>query len=78
MFYSGKLTQTAFKIITELISILSPFDIPRSFDTCCSIVGESCDYILDFKKQWICKHCDIVTCELNNRFQRKCLDCGNR
>ena len=75
LFYSGNLTQSAFKLVLEHTQLLTQIILPKSFDQLLNKmkIFESNDY----NKTWFCQNCKKQT-ELVYSKQRSCLICNEK
>ncbi len=74
IFLHLKLTQKAFKVISELINVMSSSKIPNSFDKCAKILFEETKDEVLYTKLWFCQLCKIEVV-LVNQYQRQCKNC---
>ncbi len=75
LFYSGNLTQSAFKLLLEHTQLLTQINLPKSFDQLLNKmkIFESNNY----NKTWFCQKCKKET-ELVYSKQRSCLICNEK
>ena len=80
VFYKGKLTQTALRLILKLINIVSPIKVPTTFDGLKGVLMENEQKELSFNKTFYCDMCFTKSNvkEMENRFERACNKCKSR
>jgi hypothetical protein len=77
VFFHLKLTQKAFKVIAELINIMSSCKIPHSFDKCARILFKETKDEIIYNKIWFCPFCKREVF-LINQYQRQCKNCKTK
>ena len=78
LFFSSKLSQSAFSIVLNFIELVSDMDVPKDFNDCgnrfLKLVGEQS---IAFSKKWFCKSCNVEVVLTHNK-QRICNICNKR
>ena len=74
MFFSCKLTQSAFVTVLQFSKILSKANIPKDFDGCAKILLKEYGNRIDFQKIWYCTFCNQKV-NLSHHKQRACNIC---
>lgn len=77
VFYAGKLTQTAFKLVVDFFNIVTQNKLPSTFNQISSKLLNINDESIDYLKDWFCVQCKEMVV-LTNPFQRKCSICLKR
>ncbi len=74
MFYSTNITQASFADVMKTFQIMTPYNLPKSFNSCAKklldIFGEKIDYL----KKWYCVSCAIFVA-IEEQHQRNCKNC---
>jgi len=68
------MTQTALKKVIELMQLLTPVKLPKTFD---QLLSKLETQNLVYKKIWYCQICNEEV-ELNGNKQRHCSICHNK
>jgi len=78
LFYSGKLTQNAFKIVCELMKALTKdqSQIPSDINQCLRWVVQ--DDMLTYETNWFCINCKNYYQEIEDKRKNSCAKCGKR
>lgn len=80
LFYSGKLTQSAFKLACQCFSLLNrdlENLIPKNYDQCADILLKTCDEQINFTKTMYCRFCSTIIVDFDKSL-RLCKICCNR
>ncbi|CAF0821714.1 unnamed protein product [Brachionus calyciflorus] len=81
LFYSGNLTQQSFKIVCELIKVVTKngeneFKIPSDINQCLKWVLDK--NIIEHEINWLCLNCKSYKNEIKNKHQGLCQVCGQK
>ena len=74
MFFSSKLTQSAFVVVLEFTKLFSKVNVPKDFNACAKILHKEYDNSIEYTKVWYCSFCDIKVGLKYNK-QRGCDIC---
>jgi hypothetical protein len=78
LFFSSKLSQSAFSLVLDFVELISEMDAPKDFDDCgntfLKLIGEQ---KIAYSKKWYCKSCNLEV-NLNTPKQRMCYICCKR
>jgi len=74
LFFDSNLTQSALKKVIELMQLLTPIKLPKTFDQLLSKLETE---NLAYNKIWYCQNCNDEV-ELARNKQRNCLKCHNK
>ncbi|RNA12965.1 hypothetical protein BpHYR1_052467 [Brachionus plicatilis] len=80
LYYNAGLTQHSFKLLCEFLEIFHnsqslAINIPDNFDNCFRNTGVQLNNS-KFVKRWVCKYCDKIFNDVNNRLRNQCNICG--
>jgi hypothetical protein len=78
LFFSSKITQSAFSVVLNFTTIVTDLEIPKDFDSCANMFLKSLNIKkIDYSKKWFCDNCNKVTIPVHQK-QRMCQICFNK
>ena len=78
LFFSGNLSQSAFKLVCDFAKIFlnSKIKIPTDLNQCTRIVENKNK--LTFQKYWFCQYCKSYLDNISDKFKNECELCGKK
>jgi hypothetical protein len=78
LFFSSKLSQSAFSLVLNFVELISEMDAPKDFDDCGNtFLKLLSEQKIAYSKKWFCKSCNLEV-SLKTPKQRMCYICCKR